>query len=234
MIQVPCPECGELLNLDAKFCPACRSPRHPAEVAQAIAENRWYRRLGRFLARSSTLYTVLGIATAAATGYGVQRGWISIGAMPSFDNAPAPAPAAPAPAAAPTTPAAPAKPKIDAWSVHGRAFELLTLKPVAGARVTFKDKNGGQPVECTTDAAGVYAAKLKPVAEGGYEVSAWHARYGGTFLEEGDVPFKDMSPERRREERDTLYSAKVVHVPLLLAPGQADLEYNFALISKNN
>jgi hypothetical protein len=154
---------------------------------------------------------------------------------PPPEPAPAPAPK-PAPVAATPTDAIP--PSIPetveqeepaGWRVHGRVYDLLSLKAAAGARLTFENRSTGEVFKAKTDARGNYKVDLPTLTDGGYWVAIAAKGFSGDFLEEGSPPFASRTRAGREEAAAEAAQSKVLHVPIFLDK-QAELEYNAALL----
>ena len=123
-------------------------------------------------------------------------------------KAAAPAPAASAAAAVPLQekPASrgpvedlpiPSMDSSSQWAVYGRVYDLITLKPVAGAEINFRG-NGAGMGSAQTDADGRYVVTLPRLSQGGYELHASHPAYAPSALYEGDIPYAHLSLQERR------------------------------------
>lgn len=131
-----------------------------------------------------------------------------------------------APAPEPT-----AAPRGVRWEIEGEVYDLLTLKPVAGASVTFREDPTLPGETVATDATGRYRARVAGSPMKGLIASFSHPEYQEIFLEETRAPYKRWSLERRRDAYAEALTAEVLHVPLFADPG-APLTYNIAALSK--
>lgn len=160
--------------------------------------------------------------------------------------------AAPPPAAAPILPPEPAAAPVEAvyttlpppnlkkpaklygdpevWSVRGDVYDLLSLKPVSGARVVFTSRTDGKSRSVKTDAKGRYRLKLPKLKEGGYNASVSHAAYRPIFLEEMDPPYRTQKAARREDAAQTAVTSQVLHVPFLPEYEQDEVEYGVVLL----
>lgn len=118
------------------------------------------------------------------------------------------------------------------WTVSGKVFWFLNLKPVGHATLIFKDKNSGNSVRSLSAPNGDYKADLPPLEEGGYEVTVYVKSKSRLFIEDTVGPsVRQYSQERRKEEADDhLRQGGVLHVPLLLPAGVMNLRYDVALL----
>lgn len=113
-----------------------------------------------------------------------------------------------------STPAAPQEaPAPAVWTISGQAYDLFSLKPVAGAKVTFQDSSGKR-YRATTGASGRYRARLPRPLQGGYAISVKRAGYRDDYLEEGDPPFRKQSEGRREDAAYQAAESTVLHVPV--------------------
>ncbi len=135
----------------------------------------------------------------------------------------------PTPAAAGTPAAAPAR---NDWSVRGLAYDLFTLKPVAGAQVSFTSRDSGEVFRARSDAAGRYGLRLPRVSSGGYDIAVRHIRYQQIYLEENEPPYRSMSGERRQEAASQMLQSAVLHIPFLPAPEEQTVEHDLVLLPR--
>jgi len=86
------------------------------------------------------------------------------------------------------------------WILHGRAYDLSTLEPVAGAQLAVKF-NDGVFQTMNADSQGYYAVLLQRLQSdnGGYTVENRDPRYATAVHHEGDIPYRKLpAAERRR------------------------------------
>lgn len=136
----------------------------------------------------------------------------------------------PGEAAGDTTAVVPPPAPTRGWTVSGRAYDLLSLKPVAGAAVFFKEKVTGKIIQVKTDKNGRYKIRLEPLEEGGYAVAIRRKGYEPNFLEERQPPYSDFTPERREEEAALARQSPILHLPILPEEPSAKIEYSMVLI----
>lgn len=228
---IPCPGCGQVMGLLDPQCPVCLRPRSPREITRDIQAAKPLYRLRRTLLSPATAFFAVGLSILALAGYAWRRGWI---------KPPEPPPEPPREARPPLqefsesgkpSARAPARrPKPSPfWRVRGRVYDLMTLQPVAGARLAFREVEGAKTYRAASTESGAYALRLPKLGSGGYAVSVAHPSYGKVFLEEASPPFHEQSLVRRREAREMLRSLRVLHVPLLPPRSQDSVEYNVIL-----
>jgi hypothetical protein len=116
------------------------------------------------------------------------------------------------------------------WVVSGTIYDLLTLKPVPSVRIRFSARGTGRMHSTRTDTRGRYALKL-PALGPGYDVDIRHPYYGEVYLEEGSPAYKTRTIERRREERDIMYSVEIVHLPLMLEGKKRTVRHDLVVAS---
>lgn len=154
--------------------------------------------------------------------------------LPAF---PDPTPQAPDPAAGedPTSytlspPKQAARDSYD-WTVRGKAYELLELRPVSGLKISFQDKNSGRRYIVKSGPKGLYRASLPRLEEGGYMVSVSHKDYKPIYLEEAEPPYHRQRRSQREEAGYAMSRSQILHVPILLE-GQEEMEYNLILLPR--
>lgn len=144
---------------------------------------------------------------------------------PSKAAAPPPKPAVPRPqpaaAASPAPPkAAPAKEaapppepvaKLRDWVFQGQVYDIITLQPVYGVSLTFKDPFGRLVGKASTGDNGHYRVRLPALETGGYAVTLSHPDYRAHFLEDVYPPVRTLPEDQRR----ALAGARPVDKPWL-------------------
>jgi hypothetical protein len=111
--------------------------------------------------------------------------------------------------------------------VRGRIFDLLTLAPVRGAAVRFKDGDTETLSAVTTDAKGRYQASLRSNGTG-YMLSIRHPRYSRRVLEDWGVSFRSMS-RAQREQAAADHLSRQSNTIILSMPGQV-IEQDYAVL----
>lgn len=115
------------------------------------------------------------------------------------------------------------------WKISGRVYDLITLKPVAGASVSFTEPETGKRREVKTGKDGRYSVALPSLKEGGYAPELSHPAYRPGFLEEGEVPYREQGESRRIEAAQLLRENVIMHVPLSPPEGESALTYDAVL-----
>lgn len=114
---------------------------------------------------------------------------------PAEPEAEAPAPEAPAPAA-------PAPVEAVVWRFEGRVYDILSLKPVAGANLTFLADDGGQG-GAVSGADGRFRVKL-PSTPGGYRLVVDQSDYDGDHFDDPSANYRAMTLAARAALRNSV------------------------------
>ena len=161
--------------------------------------------------------------------------------IPAPSNLPEPPAAMPAPSssgpgqtpdALPRPPEPEPEPEpSDDWTVHGTVYDLLSLRPCAGARLTFENHASGMIYKAKTDAKGRYTIHMPKLSDtdGGYRVAVSAKGYVGDYLEESSPPFASRNLAHRQEAANEAAQTQVLHVPIFIDQAM-ELEYNLALL----
>ncbi|MDD5655840.1 MAG: carboxypeptidase-like regulatory domain-containing protein [Elusimicrobia bacterium] len=91
-----------------------------------------------------------------------------------------------------------APPPVKEWRLRGFVYDLMTLEPLAGARLEFSELGSNDRYDTVTDARGRYRTVLRPLAEGGYSASISLAGYSATYLDPGTEGVREKSAAERR------------------------------------
>jgi hypothetical protein len=237
--SLPCPACTTPLPPETTVCGICLRSRTKQEIMRGYAKLRAektrkkrlpYKILAAvvLLAGSGKLFikyrSEVG-AAASSTGEALSR-WADDQRDPknyAFKEGAAPPAAAAAPvAAAPpasdpvvaskvVAPPAPKPAPINAWRVSGRVYDLLTLKPIAGAMITFDLAQAG-PVRATSDEKGVYEADL-PKADG-WTVSLMAPGYRAGQLVDIDPPYRVRDHDERQAAMNAVSEGDLMPLPV--------------------
>ena len=111
---------------------------------------------------------------------------------------PTPVAVVPTPAPVPTPIGIPAPPLKDAWTFEGLVYDLITLRPVPQAQVSFRGLGSTDFSDTVTDAKGRFKIILAPAAGGGYNLTAKHPDYLDGYIDEMDPPLKEDELDERR------------------------------------
>lgn len=96
---------------------------------------------------------------------------------------------------------------ITEWKMRGMIYDLLTLTPVAGARLVFTDNDTNLRAVIQSDGTGRYRAILPPLPGRGYVVTISKPGYSNSYLNPGTEGVGEMPLDRRRELVKELSSA---------------------------
>lgn len=245
---VECPSCATEMDARAEACPVCLRKRTRQEMFAGLRGDKPARaRGGGGGAGRALFYGALGAAAISYVVYkgpnivtspaqGAQRGRTTA-VLPPLDPQPPPPEAAARaepslPPAVPAAVASAAKPMGNStrWTLRGQVFDLLSLKPVPGAALTFTDTFSGAVYRGQSDARGAYAVAV-PKGEGtAYQVSVRRRGFKPDYLEDSEPTFLTRGPAARRESAREMERSAVLHVPLS-PPLEADeAAFNFALV----
>ncbi len=213
-----CPVCQAQISKLTGKCPLCTAPRRAesdesASPAPPVSS-------GWDFAKGLTLLLMLGAAVGAALIAGKPY------TLQDHSRMIAPPP----PVEAPPPPPPPPPPE---WRISGRTYDLLSLKSVPEAKISFTHARTGETFRAKTDAAGNFEIILPPVSEGGYKVSVSRKGYSKDFLEEMDPPYHSQSLSRRKDSLELLSQSAMLHVPILLGSPREGARYDMALITED-
>lgn len=116
-------------------------------------------------------------------------------------------------------PRAPRERPVTEWRLRGTVYDLISLKPVAGCRVTFADTNTGARVETSTDDGGQYRAVLVPLSRGGYAVTLQHPDFAPSYLNPGVEGVAGLGEAKRKSMAAELSHS--IEEPYLVQPMSA-------------
>jgi hypothetical protein len=153
-------------------------------------------------------------APAGAVAGGARTAFPAAAARPSTPSSSAPSAAPSNAVPVPKSPRARAPvedlplPSFDPsnqWAFYGRAFNLITLEPVADAQISFGVASAYRTgsdlaLIVRTDADGRFVAVLRRLPDGGsYELHVSRAGYAAPVLYESDIPYATLPLADRRE-----------------------------------
>lgn len=114
------------------------------------------------------------------------------------------------------------------WRLRGRVYDLVTLKPVAGAMIVLLDNETNARAETMTNAEGRYRTVLPPLRERGYVVAIKKNGYAQSYAGPESAGVKDLDAGSRKELARQL--GRSVEPPTSLEPGsEAPLVTDFFL-----
>jgi hypothetical protein len=224
-VSIRC-QCGSRISPLDSICPSCRRPKPRIEIDRSYAAQPAQFKGGGFSPIAGSL--VFGLAALAA-GYFMflkQKAFRPQDLEKATALAISTRTAATGGALEGTLPT-----PQDGWMIKGRIYDLMTLKPVAGAQLTLKNELSGKTFSTRTDTGGAYSLRVFPVSESGYAVAMLIHGRDWPFLEDMDPPYKEQSLELRESALGLLSSPSLVHVPIMLPSGQHELSYDLVLTS---
>lgn len=115
------------------------------------------------------------------------------------------------------------------WRLRGKVFDLLTLRPVASARIELVDSETNSRVQTRTDSTGRYRVVVRPLPGRGYAVSISKSGYAPNYLDPATGGVADMDAARRKELAADLASTLTATPALLSAPDANPLVTDFYL-----
>lgn len=120
---------------------------------------------------------------------------------------------------------------VTEWKMRGVVYDLITLKPVPGAKLTFQDNETSVRAVIQADANGRYRTILPPLQGRGYVVTIAKAGYETSYLNPGTEGVAEMPLENRKQLAKEL--ASLVAEPASVEPNSAEpLVTNFHLAPK--
>jgi hypothetical protein len=88
--------------------------------------------------------------------------------------------------------------RVKEWRVRGAVYDLLTFKPLAGARVVLSDPYSDDRFETETGADGRYRTIVPPLAGRGYSVFITREGYLSTYLDSRTRGVRKWPRSKRR------------------------------------
>lgn len=118
------------------------------------------------------------------------------------------------------------------WRLRGAVYDLLTLKPVVGAKLILTDNETNARAETVTNAKGQYRTVLPPLTGHGYLVAISKPGYAASYAGPESAGVSDLDPGSRKEMARQL--SRSVEAPTSLEPGSDEpLVTNFFLAPLN-
>ena len=254
-MKTACSSCDAEIDAESPRCPVCLSERSRAEIFQALRGQS--ARSGRWAATLRGLaMMVLGIGgTALGARWTMQRNAaareaqrqsqervrkelesknaLEAASRRTLSLLAATASANPSTnAAAKSQAAATLVKKADThWTFSGEVYDLMSLSPVATARVKFKPEGSSTEFATQTGGDGRFTLRV-PKKDAPYAVSILHKGYDGAFVEDGSPPFRQQSKALRRDAAQTLRDSPVLHVPLSPPDEDDAAEVTFVMLPK--
>jgi hypothetical protein len=144
-----------------------------------------------------------------------------------------PPPPAPKPVVAhPTEPPRSPHPPSESKRVYGVVYDIATVFPVAGARLSFVDSRGS-PYEISTDASGRYHIDLPGACMGvAYSVAAAASGYRKGQIEDTDPPYFEKTAEQRGAALEQLTPSDMTAFSLRCRASARVVELGIVLVSE--
>jgi hypothetical protein len=101
--------------------------------------------------------------------------------------------------------------------LRGAVYDLLTLKPVAGAKLILTDNETNARAETVTNSKGQYRTVLPPLTGHGYLVAITKPGYAASYAGPESAGVSDLDPGSRKEMARQL--SRSVEAPTSLEPG---------------
>lgn len=103
------------------------------------------------------------------------------------------------------------------WRLRGAVYDLVTLKPVGGAKIVFTDNETNARAETVTSANGRYKTVLPPLVGHGYLVAITKPGYAASYAGPESAGVADLDAGSRKELARQL--GRSVEAPASLEPG---------------
>ncbi len=116
----------------------------------------------------------------------------------------------------PNSPADSSEAAASEWRLRGAVYDLITLRPIAGCRVTLVNEQTNRRVETQTTTDGRYRTMV-PSVSGGYVVELEKRGYAPIYLNSDAGSPRDMSAQRRRALASDL-AKTFTRTPTTIAP----------------
>ncbi|MDX6770147.1 MAG: carboxypeptidase regulatory-like domain-containing protein [Elusimicrobiota bacterium] len=109
---------------------------------------------------------------------------------------------------------------VSEWRLRGRVYDLVTLKPIAGARLVLLDNQTNARAETLTGADGRYKTVLPPLEGRGYVVTISKPGYAQSYAGPESAGVADLDAGSRKELARQL--GRSVEAPASLEPGGSE------------
>ena len=249
-----CPKCGVQIELDATECGMCLRRRTRKQIFAGYRNVEAAAKGPSFGEKYRTWAVIVGLLGVLAVGVKINLNEPPAALAPAPVPASSPARAADSGQAGPDdkTPAAAAggfmteRPAglpggFDAesaqgaqgvWTIKGKAYDLISLKEVAGVRLTFKDSETGKGTEVVTDQSGSYSIELKVLKDGGYLAEASHKGYLEDYLEDMEPSYSTQDIVRRKEALNLSATSRILHLPISPESAGSLFQYDIFLLPR--
>lgn len=243
-----CPSCGTEMDVKSESCPVCLRKRTRQEIFAGMRGERPSKPGGGSRGRA-LLYGGIGMLAIA---YVVMKG----PAKPKRPAAPPPPPESRNPQAPTPTPSqeppqrlapqpgptknweppvpdslVPKKEPASHWTIRGKVFDLLSLKPVPDTAVAFQDTSSGALFKTRSDAEGGYRVVVPKLGGAAYQVTARKRGYKPDHLDDSEPSFMVRDSAARREAAAEMERSAVLHVPLSPPLESDEADFNIVLVA---
>lgn len=72
--------------------------------------------------------------------------------------------------------------KVTEWRFRGKVFDMITLEPIPGVQLAFKDPQSGRKVQTLTDSKGGYRLIVPALPAGAYSIVIDDPRYASAYM----------------------------------------------------
>lgn len=127
-------------------------------------------------------------------------------------------------------PAKPNDPKHDKWRIRSKVLNLITLEPVADAKIGIYDIQSGKRFPTATGEDGAFR-KTIPSNTAGYKLLFQHDEYETKFLPSSAYPFQSMDEDQRKKIADKLKQFTEPISPLI-GDGEGFIKETFYLLPR--
>ena len=86
---------------------------------------------------------------------------------------------------------------VTEWRFRGKVYNIITLKPLPGVQLAFKDPESGRKVETVTDAQGSYRLVVPALRTGSYSMVIEDERYASAYMNPWGENVNVLSDELR-------------------------------------
>ncbi len=109
------------------------------------------------------------------------------------------------------------------WAFYGRVFDVITLKPVPNAQLSFNATTGGMGAYTMSDAEGRFMVVLRRLQQGSYEIRVSNDGYAAPVLYESDIPYATLPIGERRDIVLSAQDGDISLPPLTDVAGEASV-----------
>jgi hypothetical protein len=122
------------------------------------------------------------------------------------------------------------------WTLRGRVYDLLTLKPVAGIRVSVQilGADGGvyPSTVVTTEHEGRYSVALNRQTSGSYGFVAVDGGFANAMFYESDIPYRTLSAADRRDMAEGARNGDVPQAGITDVVGESSIRRDLFVVPR--